>query len=305
VDRAIARIAMRQHGVITAPQLAALGVDASAIEYRIRIGRLVRLHRGVYAVAYLRNHRETLFLAAVLPCGPGALLSYQAAGALWGLTRRQAGSAVDVTVPGRNVRSRPGIRVHRVAGFDPNCIDEEAGIPVTSPAFTLLDLAVVLPPDRLLRAVNQGLVQNLTTESQLLSLVARRSRRAGTQRLREVLLGVGIGPTRSDLEDAGLRLVAEHGLPAAVPNHHTWAGGRDREIDLAWPAHRLAVELDSKRYHGNPAAQAIDREKAAALRTAGWRVLRFSWTDVFVHPGRTARRLRAALDATTVSRSPE
>ncbi|MEA2420071.1 MAG: hypothetical protein QOE60_2277 [Thermoleophilaceae bacterium] len=137
-DAAIAELAEGQHGVVARAQLLALGLGRSAIAERLRKQRLHRIHRGVYAVGYRRVTRLGWWLAAVLACGPGAVVSHRCAGALQGILEGWP-ATVDVSVPGER-HSRRGIRVHRMAIAD----DERtvvASVPVTTAARTLLDLA--------------------------------------------------------------------------------------------------------------------------------------------------------------------
>jgi hypothetical protein len=153
VDAAIAEVAEAQHGVAARAQLVELGVGARAIEHRLAMGRLHRIHRGVYAVGHRTLSAKSRWMAAVLACGEGSALSYRSAGPLWGV-RLSSRTAIEVTTrPGR--RPRPGIELHydRLADDEVTVVD---GIPVTTVARTLLDLACVLDRDRLERARPSG-----------------------------------------------------------------------------------------------------------------------------------------------------
>ena len=143
-DSRLADLAARRHGVVSVAQLAQLGLDRWAIARRMKSGRLHRLHRGVYAVGHTALTREGRWLAAVLACGPGALLSHRSAAALWGL-RPTSAPKIDVTVPltsGR--RSTDSITVHR--GTRRRMVHNN--IPTTSPSCTLVDLAAANLPRR-------------------------------------------------------------------------------------------------------------------------------------------------------------
>ena len=150
-DLIVARIAEEQHGLVTRGQLLAAGIGRGAFEHRLGAGRLIRVHRGVYAVGHLPRTREAAWMAAVLACGDEALLSNRSGGALWGI-RRWAPNRPDVTVPTQ--RRRPGIAVH-VGRLAPADRAIHRGIPVTSVARTLVDLAHVLPQDELERVVRE------------------------------------------------------------------------------------------------------------------------------------------------------
>src|SRR5215217_736847 len=97
LDRSIAALARRQHGVVSITQLAALGVSQRAVAHRVAAGRLHRIHQGVYAVGHTALTTRGHWHAAVLAAGPGAALSHASAAALWGL-RRSAATIVDVSV---------------------------------------------------------------------------------------------------------------------------------------------------------------------------------------------------------------
>src|SRR3954471_9971641 len=152
VDREIARLAMRQHGVVARRQLRALGLSNAAVAHRVAAGRLHRVHHGVYAVGHRLLAPRGWWLAAVLACGPGAVLSDASAAALWGL-RPSAPIRPDVSVRTSAGRARPGVRIHRRAGLRPDETTTCDGIPVTTPARTVLDLAARLPPRALERVL--------------------------------------------------------------------------------------------------------------------------------------------------------
>jgi predicted transcriptional regulator of viral defense system len=154
LDREIARLAARQHGVVERGQLAAVGLGRGAIAHRIAEGRLHRIHRGVYAVGHpiltANGHR----MAAVLACGPGAALSHASAAALWGI-RPTGATRIDVTVRGAGGRAkRPRISVHRATGLQADEVTMHQAIRVTTPTRTLLDLASSLPRRALERALD-------------------------------------------------------------------------------------------------------------------------------------------------------
>src|SRR4051794_38719447 len=162
LGRRIAALAARQHGVITARQLAALGLAQQTLSDHVREGRLHRLHRGVYAVGHTVLTTRGHWMAAVLAAGPGAALSHASAAALWDL-RRSAATVVDVSVPGRAGRmKRRGLRIHRPRTLRPTEVTSPQGIPVTPPARTILDLAATLQPHRLERLLDQAEILELT-----------------------------------------------------------------------------------------------------------------------------------------------
>ncbi len=281
-DREIARIAGEQHGIITRAQLLAAGLDAHEIAYRRRIARLHLLYRGVYAVGHRPPSPHASAMAAVLACGPGAVLSHRSAGALWGMLRWRG--PIDVTAAGNHTRRN--VRVHRSRTLHPDDVTRHYGIPVTTPARTLLDLADVLDDTSLTRAVNEARLQRQLNLTDLATLLARSPGRA-TKRLRPHI-DHGTQPTRSHLEDAFLTFVERHHLPRPEVNQRI-AG---YEVDMLWRDQRVIVELDGWDYHDGRTAFERDREKDAALLTEGFPVVRITsgrLTD------REATRLRRLL----------
>jgi very-short-patch-repair endonuclease len=248
-------LAARQHGVVSAAQLAALGLDKDAVRRRVEDGRLHRVDRGVYAVGHARLTREGRWMAAVLRCGAGAVLSHRSAAALWGI--RPTGAArVDVTVPrDRGHAPRPGIIVHRPVRAPKSTVRDT--IPVTTPAQTLIDLSSMLPLPALQRALEIAETLRLLDVARL---PPRLAELAGTIEPR----------LRSPLEAQLLTMIAERELPKPRVN----AVVNGFEVDFSWPGHRLIVETDGYRFHSTRAAFERDRARDAALTARGWRVVR-------------------------------
>lgn len=290
-DRVIGALAARQWGVVARRQLVAGGVTVRMIERRVESGRLLRLHRGVYAVGHRRLRLEGIWLAAVLAVGPRAVLSHRDAAALHGL--RPANHAqVDITNAGKAVQRR-GIRVHSTRILDEQDITTVSDIPVTTVARTLVDLAGVVPRDHLAKAVKEA-ERNRTFDLRAIErALARTSRRPGpghgvlTQAIREHR-ALGLDATRSPLEDAFLRLVRSAGLPTPATN----ATIEGLEVDAAWRAQRLVVELDGWAHHNDRHAFEHDRARDATLTAAGWRVVRFTHRQVVGRPDDVTRTLR-------------
>lgn len=267
IDSLVHRLARRQHGAVSHWQLIALGVSASAIDRRVADGRLRRIHRGVYAVGEL--DRRGRWMAAVLACGEGALLSHRDAAMLWNL-RETNRRAIDATAPGARRRSRPRITVHGAA-LHPDDRVEVDGIPVTSVSRTLLDLAEVVPPTQLRRAYEAAERHRHLDVDALNDVIARSNGRRGLAALL-ALLEYDPAPARdskSDLESALLDLVREVGLP--LPHLNVLVDGY--LVDAHWPAARLVVELQSYEHHAH--RQAFDRDyaKLGRLTLAGYQVL--------------------------------
>jgi very-short-patch-repair endonuclease len=274
-DREVAVLAARQWGVVSAAQLRALGLDKDAVLRRVRAGRLHRLHRGVFAVGHTVLKREGRWIAAVLACGEGAILSHRSAAAHWGLLQTEA-TRTDVTTPRRRAGDAT-IRLHRSRSLIARDTDTHEGIPITSVPRTLLDLAATVRPDRLERALAQAQRLQLYDHTEITELLARANGHRGKRALAEA---TDREPklTRSDLEARFLSLVRDAALPEPRTNFLLAAPDHPRlEVDLYWPAHNLIVELDGYETHRTRAAFESDRARDAALQAAGYRVVRFTW----------------------------
>ena len=213
-------------------QLLGLGAGAEQVKRWVRAGRLRRLHRGVYLVGAVAPN-GALEHAAVLACGNHAYASHQTAATLYGLPLPDRPTDVHVTVLNRDVR-RPGITVHRTQALSREEIRVLDGIPVTSPARTIADLAGGLEPADLEHLLAQGYAKNLVTRAKVLAAVVLRPARPGTLALRR-LLEPGFRPsfTRSKAERRFLALVRRSKLPeprvnARIPAARSTSSGRRR-----------------------------------------------------------------------------
>jgi very-short-patch-repair endonuclease len=264
-DRAIVALAARQHGMVTTAQLLDAGVERRSIARRVAAGWLVSVHRGVYQVGPVtaRYGRE---MAAMLAIGDGAALSHQSAAVVWGFGRAYEGD-VHVTVERRARRSRPGIRVHQTLSLN---VAVHNGLPLTTPARTLKDLARTLTDDEVERAREQAHILGLVIPD-------------GGDRYPDF--------TRSEAERRLKRLCKAAQLP--MPRTNARVNGY--EVDAFWPAHRLIVEVDGYRYHRTRQAFERDRRKDAALQAAGFRVVRITWSRLTTEPYSVSAQLGALL----------
>jgi very-short-patch-repair endonuclease len=278
-DAALAELAARQHGVVTLAQLRELGLGVGAIKYRRGVGRLHLLHRGVYAVGHRPPSPHAKAIAAVLACGPDAALSHGSAAALWRILPRWP-STPHVTAP--RERERPGIHVHRSRHIDTTV---HYGIRVTTPARTLVDLADVLTPKQLTRAVNEAQVLRLTTPQELTTLLTRYPGRRTSQLTPEQ------GATRSHLEDRFVRFLKRHHLP--LPELNQQIAGH--EVDAVYREQKLVIELDSRQFHTTPSAFEQDRDRDADLLNAGFSTLRITDQRLKHHATKEANRLETIL----------
>ncbi len=231
-------------------------------------------------------------MAAVLAAGDGAVLSHRSAAELWGI-RDSARRTIELTAP-REVQ-RPGLTVCRaVLPGDEMTVHD--GIPVTTPARTLLDVAAVLDEHRLARAAERAEALRLTSPTSLAELVERYPRRKGTPNLKRLIEADRIVPTttRSRLERRFLTFLDANELPRPLVNERV----DPFTPDFRWTDQRLVVELDGFETHGTRAAFERDRARDRALLAAGWRVARITNRQLDDAPNDLAAELRAMLGST-------
>jgi very-short-patch-repair endonuclease len=292
-DRLIAKLADRQHGSVAHRQLIALGLSPSAIHRRVKAGRLHVIHRGVYAVGRRKLTVRGRWMAAVLACGPGAVLSHRDAAALHDLRRPGSRAAVQVTTTGRN-HPRPGIHVHNVRHLDPEDRDTVDGIPVTSVHRTLLDYAETARRQDLEWAFEAYDRMDLLDFRKLDAVIARNRGRKGIKPLRALMAAYrGFDDTRSDNEKRFLALVREAGLPE--PSVNVVVEGI--VVDFFWPQHRLVLEVDSYIYHHTPNDRAEDRRKQRVLEKTGHTVLRITDDELKDDPAGAVHDVAARFSA--------
>jgi Protein of unknown function (DUF559) len=276
---AVWQIADRQHGVITRAQLLEIGSNRRAIEHRIRIGRLHPIWSGIYAVGRPRISIEARWMAAVLSCGPTALLSHLSAGSLFQI-HRSALWPIHVSVAQHVVRKRPGIVVHRRAWLGEEVSTVHLRIPATTPTQTVIDLASRLRPEAVEAAINEADKRNLVSPEQLRASLDSVQPQPGVGVLRRILDRESFRLTDSELERMMLRLVAPLGI--GPPQTGVWLNGF--KVDFFWPRLGLVIETDGLRYHRTPTQQRRDRLRDQAHAAAGLTPLRFTHAQVRYQP---------------------
>jgi very-short-patch-repair endonuclease len=286
-DRGLAALATCQHGVVSYAQAVAAGVTRRAIERRAEAGRLHRLRRGVYAVGHTAKMPLAGEAAALLACGPGAILSHRSAGTVWGICDH-SGTGMDVTVIGRDCGVKSGIHVRRARRLCDCDLRVRAGLRLTGPARTLLDLASVLDARELQRAVDEAFVARLAREEELWAVLDRYPGRRGRPQLRRLLDGAqGPSLTRSEAERRLLEVLRAAGLPPPETNVRI---GR-YEVDILWRDARVAVEVDGYAFHSTRSAFERDRVRDADLQATGLAVLRVTWRQIVESPEATIARV--------------
>jgi hypothetical protein len=288
IDQSIGRIAARQRGYVTRRQLLEAGLGARAITYRIAAGDLIQVHTGVYALGHAPQAFTDRAYAAVLACGPKAVLSHSSAASLWGILDRWW-EPFEVIVD--TARRRPGIRMHR-APLQRGDTRRHLGIRVTSPARTVFDIAPRLTPKALTRAVNELRIARRLKLEHLADLANRLPRHPGTSRITPFIESPQ-GPTRSPFEDMFPAFAKRFDLPPYELN----AQAAGCEVDVLFPQQRVIVELDGYEFHSTPRAYENDRERDANALAAGFVTVRITWARMTHAAEREGRRLHGILKA--------
>jgi hypothetical protein len=271
VDARLAAIAARQHGLVTSAQFAGAGLGYAAVSNRVATGRLHRYHRGVYGLGHRPVSREAAWMAAVLACGAGAVLSHLSAAVLWSIWRRRV-TGIDVLAP-RGRRGAPGVRVHDCRRLDRRDITTREHIPTTTVARTLVDLTDILTPHQLANAIHEAAFRHRFNANATRSAMQRANGRRHLHRLEDALAlnAAGSAGTRNGLEDRFLSLTAQLGLPPPLVNTQV----HEIEVDFHWPDRGLCVEVDGGG-HARPRTQREDHERDGTFERAGYRVLRLA-----------------------------
>jgi very-short-patch-repair endonuclease len=294
LDAKVASLAADQHGVVTLAQLRQLGLSGRAVQARAARGALHRVHRGVYAVGHPLLGPDGRRMAAVLACGPGAVLSHRSAAAAWGF-RATDRVRHEVTTADRGRRHRPGIEVRYASTLTSEDITVLRGIPITSVARTFVDLAGVITRESLDRSLHEAEVLGLLDARAFDDAMARTPNARGVGTLRAALRDPVAGVTRSALEDRFLRLCHKAALRPPRTNVHLRVDGRLIEVDALWPDVRLVVELDGAAFHRTARAFERDRRRDALLVAHGYVVVRLTWRRIADEPDAVVAELRAIL----------
>jgi very-short-patch-repair endonuclease len=235
-------------------------------------------------------------MAAVLTCGPGAVLSHRSAAFLHGILDDNRDRA-DVIAPNRRGRAPKGIAAHRDGTLAPVDRVVIEGIPCTSLARTLLDIAATESSRALRFAVTQAEVEKIFDLAEVVELLKRSKGRRGVARLRLAieLHDPAEQETRSELEKKLLRIFKWGRLDLPEVNGHLVVDGISMMPDFLWRDARLIVEADSRRVHGTATAFEKDRQRDQRLVAAGWTVIHATWHQVTQEPMRLLQTLRGLL----------
>jgi very-short-patch-repair endonuclease len=276
--------------LISRKQLLELDFTSDAIKHRIAVGKLHQTRRGVYAVGRPELTKHGRWMAAVLACGGGAVLSHSSAAALWRIGVEER-SMIDLSSPSSFERRHPGLRIHRRPSLNlRRDTTREYGIPCTTPIQTLIDMALRLDRHGVERMINEADKYNLVHPPELREALDARPGEPGVAKLRYTLDRRTFRLTKEELERRFLPLAREAGLPTPLTGR--WVN--EFEVDFFWPGLGLVVETDGLRYHRTPAEQARDRLRDQTHTAAGLTPLRFTHEQVRYEP----EHVLAVLEAT-------
>jgi hypothetical protein len=299
VDRKMMALAPRQHGLVTHQQVLECGGSRELVRRRCEMGWWRRVERGVYAVGGVPMSWEAKVLATCL--AGDAVASHRTAAVLLGVDGYRPGR-VEVTVP-REVRfRRPAVRVHQSTDLDLARIVTCRGIPTTDAARLMVDIGAVVPIERVEETADDLLVRKLVTWPSMLESLLRHARRgrSGVGKAR-ALLELRYGDEHIPLSRWARmmqRLLVDAGLPEPIAEFRIYDGDQFvAQVDLAWPDRRVAIELDSKRYHLHAAAFERDPVRRAEIELLGWRVITITWRRMVEEPAAMCRQIRRFLDA--------
>ncbi len=295
IERACIEIAARQGGVIRRTQALELGLTAKMIRSRVMSEQWSVVSRGVYRLLGARDYRELLHGAVATL--PNAVVSHQSAARIHAIS----GAPIDpvtVTVHSSTTHRFVGVVVRRCVDLAPHHIEEIDGLPTTTLARTVVDLAGVVSSGRLARIVDELVVGSRMELDGLAALVDEIARRGkpGSAALREVLdeRRDAAWATATELERFGLSVLEQFGLPAPETQFPAPWGGAER-LDAAYPEARVAIEWDSRRWHTRAADFERDRRRDRRAAVHGWIILRVTWRDLKQRSAQVAADVGAIL----------
>lgn len=296
--RNVIDFAGRHGGVVTRSEALALGISARTLVRRVRDGVLIEIKEGVYALPG-SNDLHVLDLTAA--CRKlGAVVSHQSAAYLHGMVGRRA-TKPTVSVLRNRSKDLAGVTVHQMGDLSEDQVVTIGGLRVTSPERTIIDLAATLADRALARILDNALASGIVAFETLMDLFERIGRRGkpGTAKLRKLLeaRGYDYRPPESELERRLLQILTDADLPRPELQFRApWLRRINGRVDMAYVDQRLVIEGDSRRWHQLSEAFETDRLRDNATQLAGWRILRFTWTEITTNPERVVTTVRRALE---------
>ena len=283
----MAWFATRAHGNVTRQELLSVSVSSEQIRGRVERGGLIPRYRGVYRVGHVAHSREADYTAATKAGGDGSFISGHPAAHALGLVRGKTPAPELVSRRELNINGLKSTRCRRLTREDTT---RWKGIPITSPARTLVDLASEVNAETLARACHEAGVRYGTKPRHVEEALKRKPNAKGAAKLRAILSGEQ-KVTLSKLERRFLQRLKEVGL--ALPQTNVVAG--TRRVDCRWPEHRLTAELNSFTFHNSRASWEGDYQREREARDRGDEFRRFTWADVYETPAYMLRELRKLL----------
>jgi very-short-patch-repair endonuclease len=288
VERRIARIAGRQDNVIALEQLLEAGLGHDAVAYRVKARTMQRLHRGVFLLGAAPPTLMARARAAVMACGEGAVVSHRSAAEMFGLLP-QSDRGIDVTVVGRNAGVHAGIRLHRPRGLAPHEVTKMRGIPVSSVARAICDMAATESADEVEHAWQEALYREIVTPRAVRAVLDRNPRRKGAPVVRALIDDPRM--TRSERERVLLKLLAQAQLPKPLTNVRL----HGYLVDAYWPQQRLVLEFDGWKAHGHRGAFDRDRKRDQVMLANGLGAMRVTDRHLTHEPVALVARIAQAL----------
>jgi very-short-patch-repair endonuclease len=295
-ERRWLEVAAVQAGVVSRGQMLGLGGTSSTITRRLTEGRLRLALPGVYVVAGSPSSDVQRWWIALLATGPEAVLSFESAARIHGVSTVPADGPTVLTVRHSGWQRLPDVVVHQLNDLDPTDVVDHDGLPVTSLPRTIVDLAAIWRRGRLRMAVEDAVAARQTTDADIgrcLRSVARRGK-PGVRNLTAVLddRGPGTSPPASQLERDFFDLVRRSALPEPRRQHPLpRRDGVHGLVDAAWPEVKLIVEVDGRRWHQRLADMRRDRDRDIQAAAAGWLVVRLLHEHIVGAPDETVREL--------------
>jgi len=279
----------RQSGNVARHQMLAVGMSTGSIQHRLRIGELVPRYHGVYCQSPPRDDPQALIAAAVLAGGPYAVASHGSAAWLWGfISRYEPPPEISLTQGDRRPRHIPA---HRCPSLERRDISHQRGVPTTSAARTVLDLAPRLARKTLTRLVQDQRHEGHLHLPALADVLERNPFHPGTKLLKRFVENPR-NPTRSPLEDDLLPFLVKYGLPLPQTNVYLYG----REIDAYYPEYKLILELDGRDSHDGEDAFEDDRDRDAEHLKHGLSTVRMTTKRIRGTPDYEAERLWEIID---------
>ncbi|MDQ2675497.1 MAG: DUF559 domain-containing protein [Actinomycetota bacterium] len=296
----ISEAAARQKGLVTRVWLLGMGFAEGTIDEWLRRGLLHAIHPGVYAVGHEAISPEAKLLAAVLACGPSAVLSHRSAAELWALLEPRRGFATQVTVPGHGIEGPSGIYVHRTGELPQRERDVVDGIPVTSAARTIFDLASQALPSEIEAAYERGLIDQRFTRDDMIKMAVRHKGRRGITKIRALI--DRDAPPSATVREAH-RMLLELIRSSSLPHPKTEVPIGRYRADICWPEVKLIVEMDGSRWHDTPGRVHHDKRRDADLAGLGYLTIRVTWNDLVEEPVATISRITRVYASRDLSRA--